>query len=764
GLLRFANGVITTYTQDQGLSSNVVKRILEDRAGNIWVGTEKGLNLIAAGMSTAHALEGALSESSIRDLAEDREGNIWVGTDTTGLYRLKAGRLFVYAKEQGLPNEVVVPITEDAEGSLWIGLNCGGLVRFRDGKFTPYIFKGGLSIDCVWSLCAAPDGTLWIGTWGSGLTRLKDGNRFTYTTSNSGLSSNVVLSIYQDRQGTLWVGTSAGLNRLRDGEFTVYRRADGLVSDDVRFITEDSEGALWVGTAGGASRFKDGVFTNYTVAEGLSHNFVRAIHVDEDRTVWLGTYNGGLNRFKDGRFTHYRRADGLFDDVVSRILEDGHGNFWMTGNRGIYRVSRQQLNDFAEGRIDSITSLSFGVADGMKSQECNGGGQPAGWRTRDGRLWFPTIKGVVMIDPRSLNENRVPPPVVIERVLANKNPVDHRAGIEVPPGRGDLEIEYTCLSFVAPEKVRFKYRLDGYDEDWIEAGARRVAYYTNIPPGKYRFQVIASNNDGVWNTEGVGLDVRIIPPFWRRWWFLTLAILFVAGLAVLVYERRVSQLKKAHRAQEAFSRQLIESQERERKRIAAELHDSLGQSLAIIKNRAALSLSQRENTERALEQLEEISAAASHVLDEVKEIVYNLRPYQLDRLGLTKAIQLMLKKVFASNGIRCHFEIDRIDHLFSKEEEINVYRIVQESVNNIVRHAEATEARVIIKRYERQVEIAVEDNGKGFVTETASRGFGLTGMAERARMLGGSSSIDSALDKGTRIKFRFNLKEDRDGN
>lgn len=573
-----------------------------------------------------------------------------------------------------------------------------------------------------------------------------------------------MLAIHRDQAGTLWIGTGGGLNRHEGGgEFTVFDTDDGLVHKDVRLITETRDGALLIGTTGGMSRFKDGRFTNYTIAEGLSHNHVRAIYEDSDGTLWIGTYGGGLNRFKNGKFTRYTTEDGLFDDTISRIFEDRRGDLWMSGNRGIFRVNRIELNDFAEGRRDHVTSVSYGVADGMANRETNGGAQPAGWQARDGRLWFPTVKGVVVIDPERVGANHLPPPVHVEQVLFDRLAVDHSQPLKLPPGRGDLEVHYTATSLVAPEKVRFRYRLEGYDDEWVEAGARRVAYYTNVEPGEYRFRVIAANDDGVWNTQGATFQMIVRPPFWRTWWFRFLAVASIGGAAFLAYRRRISQLKQAHAWQEAFSRRLIVSQEQERKRIAAELHDSLGQNLLVIKNRALLGLNKSEDVSATAEQLNEISATASQAIDEVREIAHNLRPYQLDRLGLTKALVSLLKKASASSGIRFSAEIDSIDNLFSKEAEINLYRVVQESVNNILKHSHATEARLSVVKDGRGVIVTIRDNGRGFDTaaDGDNRGFGLTGISERARILGGKQTIRSVPGEGTIVVLKIGLQKER---
>ncbi|MGH9761962.1 MAG: triple tyrosine motif-containing protein, partial [Blastocatellia bacterium] len=381
-----------------------------------------------------------------------------------------------------------------------------------------------------------------------------------------------------------------GLARYEGGRATVYTTKDGLAGNDVKIICDDRQGGLWLGSYGGLSHFKGGQFQSYVEKDGLPGDRVRSLYLDSDGTLWIGTYDSGLCRLKGGKFSSFAVKDGLFDDGVFQILEDDRANLWMSCNRGIYRVSKQQLNDFADGKTQHITCVSYGVEDGMLNAECNGGRQPAGISAGDGKLWFPTLDGVVVIDPDAVPVNIQPPPVLIESVDSDRAEVDYRGGVRISPGKQNLEIHYAGLSFIDAKRVAFKYRMDGLDADWIDAKNRRVAYYSHLPPGSYVFRVIAANSDGVWDEAGATLRVVVVPPIWRTWWFQSIVAFCIAAAVLLVYRRRVSQLEKANRAHAAFSRRLIESQEIERKRIAAELHDGLGQNLLVIKNRAMLGM------------------------------------------------------------------------------------------------------------------------------------------------------------------------------
>jgi signal transduction histidine kinase/ligand-binding sensor domain-containing protein len=731
--------------------------LFEDREGALWVSytSPSMIQRFDAGRLSSYAMKPI--EYAVRAIYEDREGNLWIGSRGGGLTRLKKRAVTTYTTDNGLPSNTVFAITDDGSGGTWIGTD-SGLAHVRAGKTTVYTDKDGLLSSYVNALLRDRAGSLWIGS-NFGLTQLKDGRFINYTPAH-GLSGPVVMTLAEDRDGNLWAGTTEGLSRLRDGAFTVYNRAAGLISNDVRSIVEARDGALWVGTTGGLSCFRNGAFTNYTTRNGLTNDYVRAIVEEPDGALWIGTYGGGLNRLKHGRFTPVTTRDGLFDDFVSRILEDDRGNFWILGNRGIFGVSHAALNEFAEGGARSITSISYGIADGMKSSEGEGNGQPAGWRTPDGKLWFPTIKGVAVLDPSPVNS--LPSPVVIQGVTVDRvaQPATHQVAIK--PGQQNLEIYYAGLSFSRPEQVKFKYQLLNFDRDWVEAGTRRTAYYPQLPPGSYTFKVVADNGYGVWNMEGQTLGVIVLPPFYRTWWFVTLVSLTVAGMVALIWRQRVSGLQRAHAAQQAFSRQLIASQENERKRIAAELHDSLGQRLVIIKN-LALILLNGAAAARAREQIDEISAEASQAIGEVREISYNLRPHQLDRLGLTKAVEALVKKAASASPVTFTAEIDDIDGVFPKEAEINFYRVAQESVNNVVKHSAATEASLTVRRDNGRIALTVRDNGKGFVPETTqpdppAGGFGLVGISERATLLGGHATIQSAPGRGTTVDISIDLR------
>lgn len=746
GLYRLRDGKTFHYSQKNGLPplSNF-RPACEDSEGGIWFASD-GVVRFKDGRFTSYE-QSLLGAFTINCIFKDREGTIWIGT-SRGLHRLTKQLISGYSRVDGLLHDEVYPILQTRNGDIWIG-SIYGLTQVKDGIFHNTRLQGARTV--VQALAEDHKGRLWIGTV-DGLFVFENGK---FKDLSSGFEGTTVSTILTDAEGNVWVGSGHGLLKYNDEHAIAhYTTEDGLGSDDVTVIYENHNGALWLGGAGVLTRFLADKFTPYPMGGGVAQNHIRSIYEDAEGTFWIGTYDDGLSRFRDDRFFNYRIEHGLFDNGVFQILEDRHGYFWISCNRGIYRVSRQELNEFAEGRISRIHSVAYGKRDGMLNIECNGGRLPAGIIARDGRFWFPTQEGVAIIDPEKVYVNSAPPPVLIESVTLERNAVDYQRGVTIQPGQRDLEISYTGLSFIKSDQVKFKYKLEGLDADWVDAGTRRVAYFPYLPPGTYTFRVIAANSDGVWNPSGASFNFTVRAPFWRHSWFWLLCAFTIAGLAALVMRGRLIQLKRRQAEREAFARQLIESQEGERKRLARELHDSLAQSLLIVKNWALVGLSSLAQDNPAREHLNEISETTSLALAEVREIAHNLRPPQLERLGLTSTIKEMVQHVSNSSDIEFIAEIDNIDGLLSKESEINLFRVVQECVNNVLKHSAATKAWVLIKRTANGAWIICKDNGKGFDPEARSgrSGMGLSSVAERVRMIGGKYTVESALRKGATIQ------------
>jgi signal transduction histidine kinase/ligand-binding sensor domain-containing protein len=758
-LLTYKDGKLKVFSEQESYRRFPHVVFYEDRKGALWLGTgDEGLLQLKDGKFTRYTTADGLAGNGIICIYEDREGSIWIGT-ASGLSHITERAVTTYSTKDGLATDNVYPLYENPQGQIWIG-SWGGLTRYANGVFTDVSRQSGVDVHLwVTALLEDRSGGLWIGSWAAGIRYVKDG-RVTKV-EPGGKGGLVVHAIIQDRAGQIWFGCADGLIKSNDGAFTTYTTKDGLSGNDISALYEDRQGQLWIGTDAGLTKYKDGVFTAFTEKDGLARNIVRAIYEDAAGTLWIGTYDSGLYRLRNDRFTHYTTSEGLFDNGAFSIIEDDNHNFWISCNLGIYRVRKAELNDLADGRTKRITSVPYNKRDGMLNAECNGVGQPAGIRARDGRIWFPTQHGVAVIDPKRVPVNSQPPAVIVESVIVDTKPVPLGLGLRLEPGQVNLEINYTGLSFISPELVKFKYKLDGLDQDWVDAGTRRTAYFAHLPPGTYSFRVIAANRDGVWNEQGATIQITVVPPFWRTRWFIAVAIASLVLLTYLFYQRRIAQLKQAHRAQERFSQQLIDQQEGERKRIAAELHDSLGQGLLLIKNRVALSLKFLKDPTKVREQLEQIEGTVSESIKEVRQIAYDLRPYQLDQIGLTQALEELVERVSGSCPIKFTASIDAIDDLYSVDSAINVYRIMQEALNNIVKHSGATVAEIVVTRTEHEVLIAIHDNGLGLSLAAGDgkgvnglrRGFGLTGLEERTRMLKGRLVIDSEPGQGTTIRL-----------
>ena len=586
---------------------------------------------------------------------------------------------------------------------------------------------------------------MWIGTESGGLSLLKD-KKFTTYAIKEGLGSDLVKSIYEDRKGNIWIGTNGGgLSLLKDGKLTTYTTADGLSSNVVLALFGDGEGNLWIGTLGGLSKFKDEKFTTYTTRDGLSSDVVISLHEDADSALWIGTSGGGLNRLKQGKFAAYTTRNGLPDDVVYGILEDRQNSLWLSSNKGIFRLNKNELDDFANGTVGSITPVLYGPADGMITRECSGGGHPAGWRSADGRLWFSTIKGVAMIDPEKIKLNDQPPPVAIEQIRVDDESISPAQTIELSPGKSRLDFYYTALSFVAPEKVRFKYKLEGFDSDWVDGGTRRVAYYTNLRPGRYKFRVIASNNDGLWNPAGAAFDLYLKPHFYQTYWFYALCTLI---LAILVWQLYRFRLK---RVESQFAAVL-----QERNRIAREIHDNLAQEmLGISVQLEVVARTMPASAELAKTHLDRVRILVRHGIAEARRYVWDLRSQALDKNDLPAALSDTARRLTTETAVSANVEVSGTFRPLSPLIEGNLLRIGQEAINNAVRHAQAQTILINLKFDARRVQLSVRDDGKGFDYQESKNGearhFGLVGMHERAVRMGGSLRVDSHAGEGTEV-------------
>lgn len=732
----------------------------EDSEAGYWIGTTNDglyhLRFRDADTPSVrrYALPDGRTSFRVRSMYSDRAGNVWIGTDANGLLRARRNLFTTYTSAEGLSHDVPTAVYGDAAGTMWVATNCGGVDAIDPDLRAVTIYNPRSPGDprgdpCVFALTQTPDGTVWQGSYGGGLSVVAGGPE----RHVEGLPDSVVLALYTDSEGALWAGTrSGGLAAIEGGRVReVYTTADGLSSDAVRTIVQTRDGSLWIGTLEGADRLTDGRFTD-TLADGLA---VRAIHEDGDGNLWIGTYGAGLMVCLAARdaCTPITRKDGLPDDVVSSILEDDAGNLWMSGNRGIYRATRSDLVALADGRRQHVHAVLYGAADGLRKPETNGGFEPAAWKDSRGRLWYPTVEGVAVVDPGRATVNLPPPPVTIEQVLVDGRPRPPADTIVVGPGRLNVELQYAALDLSNSGNVTFRHRLIGFDPGWVRSGHRRVAGYPRLPAGVYRFEVSAANRDGEWGNVPATMGLRVVPPLWGTWWFRLAGAAGLLGLLAAIVIRRERAALREQVARESFSRRLIESQERERRRVAGALHDGLGQQLLVIRNRALLALRGEGGDPDVRTQLREIETVTSESLESVRTLARTLTPRQLEHLGPTAALEDMIESVAASSGISIEAAVDPIDGLMTMEGEINLYRVAQEALNNVVRHSGAKTARVRVRRQNGAIVLAVDDDGRGFEADGAAsaEGLGLSSMAERVRILDGSLEVDTAPGRGTRV-------------
>jgi ligand-binding sensor domain-containing protein/signal transduction histidine kinase len=748
------------HAGDNGGDSERVDRLFRDRQGVLWVATERGVFRLQGNRLQSFVPGSSLAASRILSLYEDREGDLWIGTESGGLNLLRDQKFTTYTTSDGLSGNLVRCVFESAQGELWIGTDGAGLNRRTSTGFAHITTADGLSSNVILSLAGGAGGDLWIGT-PNGLNLLHTGEstikRFT---TADGLPDDFIRSLSSDRDGSLWIGTRHGLAHLAAGKFTSYSSMDGLGSDFIGAIFRADQGDLWVGTSGGLSRLHDGAFSNSTMQQGLSNDTVTAIAQDAQGTLWLGTNGGGLNRLRGAPSQPAIQAfpwssKGL-PGTIYGILEDPGGHLWLSSQSGIYRVSLAQLNAYHAPQAIAVDT--YGTADGMNIRECSGSGHPAAWKLADGSLWFATLDGVSFIDPAHAPENRVPPPVVIEKVLVDDQVRgrDQELTVQdqeltVQPGANRLEFQYAGLSFVAPQKVQYRYQLQGFDHGWIEAGSRRAAFYTNLPPGSYRFQVMAANNDGVWNTSGASFALRLLPHFYQTWWFYSALALAGLLLGYLVYRWRVLQVEAQWGAVLA-----------ERGRLAREIHDTLAQGFVGISVQlelvARLLTSSRE---AALQQLDQARALVRASLAEARTSIWDLRSESAGAEDLPARLRQSCNRIASGSPSKVYLQVKGTYRPVTRKTEEELLRIGQEAVANAVRHAAATRIDVQLIYEAARVSLQVADDGRGFEPSPDRSGpeghYGIKGMHERAEEIDAALVLESTPGGGTRVSVEAPL-------
>ncbi|WP_342377337.1 ATP-binding protein [Myxococcus stipitatus] len=818
GLFSWNGAVVTRFTVAEGLPA-IVTALFADSQGSLWVGTRRGGLVRREADGFSAPLHGAgLAEAEVLSLLEDRDGSLWVGT-YSGLFRLRDGPFATYGGPEGLTNETVSTVLEDRRGTVWFGTVGGGLFYLRDGRIQRMEdFEGGTD-PVITALHEAPDGTLWAGSK-AGAFRY-DGHRFAKSSRVQGLPDDVVTSILVDSRGTQWFGTRKGLARVRGGDVMVFGPRQGL-GEPVIVMAEDAAGAVWLGSEGGLWRYEEGKgLRRYTLKDGLPGEVVLSLLTDPDGTVWVGTETG-LGRWRNGEWTRYSVSQhGLYDDAVFSIVSDGDGYLWMSSNKGVSRVSRRELDEVADSRRSRLAVMGFDQTDGMRSAECNGNTQPSGWRGKDGRLWFTTIQGAIVVDPVRVRASRQPPEVRIEEVRVQGQLVPVKGPVELRPDGSRLDIRFTAFTPGDAVRLPFRYRLVGHDDGWVRAEIRR-ATYTGLRPGRYRFEVQAEGRDGGW-TEPVSLEVLLEPSLWQRTDFWALFVLGLGMLGVSVYLLRVGQLK----ARERWLEERVQERTRELARANEELEANVrtlrqtqaqlvqaGRMAAVgqlaagvgheINNPLAYIVSNLEHASEESDalarelgeardagiRLREVGQAlreALHGADRVRRIVRDLKTFSRPddemqgpvELGavLDSAVKIAMGELRPrAKVVRDYGDVTWVEGSEARLAQVFLNLLINAAQALPEGHAEENEVRLVTRAGpEGWVVAEVRDTGTGIAPESLGRifdpfyttkpvgvgtGLGLSLCHAYVTAMGGTISVESELGRGS--VFRVALRRARD--
>ena len=749
--LRFAVG--------HELPGTKVQKLLADREGTLWIGTNGGLARWAPGEAGGKlqllSVTDPLAHASILTLMEDREGDIWAGTEADGLHILRDQRFKTYGAREGLSSDATSAVVEDTSGKLWVGTSGGGLnlvERTSAGERVTrtYTVRDGLMSDVILSLAAAPNGDLWVGT-PDGLSRIHSGRIESFTMAD-GLPDDFVRSLLVDADGSLWIGTRRGLTHwtgeMAKPRMETYSQSTGLGSDLVGAMARDSSGSLWVATLAGLSRIENGKIVNYTTADGLSSNVITTLLPRAMGTLLIGTQDHGWNYWNGRRFTR-ATGNGLDQAMIHAILDDGIGHLWFATGNGIARCD---CSEGSGGMTDASCShwIEFGTADGLRSRETATNSHPSAWRSRDGLLWFATPKGLVEVDPAHFPVNAVPPPVEIERFAVDDKDEALRgaqARLIVPAGHVHFQFDYAGMSFVAPQKVRYRYMLQDFDKGWTDAGARRTAYYTNIPPGRYTFRVQAANNDGLWNTAGTSIAFVLRPHFYQTLWFYVLVILLAAALVFFLLKRRLRLAESEFRAVLA-----------ERNRIAREIHDTLAQGYVGISLKLEMlaELLRAKRLDAAEKHLDSTRDYVRDGLADARQSIWALRSQDSGEQMLPVRLRRLVESA-GHNGFEAKFSIFGAYRPLPPGTEREFLRVAQEAIHNVNKHAGAKNLAVRLEYGSEKIALEVRDDGRGFAAaaepESPPGHYGLTGMRERANAVGGTLHVTSESGSGTTVRL-----------
>ena len=672
---------------------------------------------------------------------------MWVGTKH-GLNQFIDRRTVPFTFSEGLPSNDTGPVLQDRRGTVWVGTLGAGLARFDGRRFAKApTAKQGLAGNTILSLAGGDDDELWIGT-DRGLSCLRGGKVEGAFSKQQGLPGEVVTCLCRDEHGVLWAGTNAGLAELRGGRFATFADAPRQLQGRILALAACKQGLFVTAEGGGAYRFRQGRFAPVAGIDATSRD-VLAVFCDAEGLLWLGTRGGGLILLDGDKTFTYSIRDGLYDDDIFGIVADNDERLWMACSKGIFSVSRDELLAFASGAIPNVASTPFSPTDALRTIECQDGIQPAIWKMDDGRIWFSTIRGLLLIDPAHLRRTLPAASVAVEEVKVNGKREPLATLGRLPPGPANLDFRYTALSFVSPTRITFRYQLEGFDRNWVEAGARREAFYTNLPPGKYCFRVMACNVDGAWHEAPQPVRFAIEPHFYQTRWFLPLAACAAALGVWGAYRMRVSRIRTQLNAVLA-----------ERSRIARELHDTLMQGFSgVTMEMQALAARLAPSRDRGT--LEEIIRDAGVCLREARRSVAGLRSAPGEESGLAGAMAQAARQLTETHDIRLKLRLAEAPERLPSDVEYNLLRIAQEAISNAVTHSDGAVIEVVLEPTPNGLRLTISDDGVGlraYDDEAAPSGhYGLIGMRKRASQIGAELHLVSEPGRGTTVTLELPL-------
>jgi ligand-binding sensor domain-containing protein/signal transduction histidine kinase len=740
-------GRTVTFATGGALPGTQITAIAEDHRGAVWIGTNAGLARFWNGHMEMASGSGETGAAAVLAIQEDREGDLWVGTETAGVKVLRQRAFDIVRGPAALAEGAFTSVLQAADGALWAGTNGAGVARIGGGQRVPrsYTRKDGLASDTVLALGAggAYPEDIWVGT-PDGLSLLHEGRWRTFTSAD-GLGDDLVRSVLPAHDGGVWVGTRRGVTRWKDGHGTTLTSAQGLGSDLVGPMMEDSTGDLWIGTSGGLSRLHAGELRNYGIADGLPSNTITTLEASSNSAFWIGTNGQGLARWDGSKFFSFAALPGIPREIYG-LLEDGFGSLWASSGHGIFRISIADLNSFRADRKNEVAVVPYSTADGLPPMETQGAGYPSAWRLDDGRLAFASRRGIVVVDPSRSLGSGVSPPVALEQVTVDDKSATPEEISSLAPGPLHFSFSFAGISLAAPQRVQYRYMLEGLDRTWIDAGTQRIAYYTNIPHGRYRFLVCARNQGEAWGQPAV-LPFELRPHFFQTIWFRVLLAVFLGALGLGLYMLRVRTLQSRFDAVAA-----------ERSRLAREIHDTLAQSFVAVSVRLEVMsqmLRASGGVEGCREQLNQTRALVRESLAEARRSIWDLRSEGTDAQSLPARLGGLVRETVPRIA-DTRLEISGVYRALAQSLEDELYRIAQEAVANAVRHANAKTLRLRLSYELERVSLDVGDDGRGFDVAHAPSGegghFGLTGMQERARILGTEVILESVPGKGSSVR------------